>query len=237
VTVHGLRRRGQTRTVKANTLTADIPAIVDSSHRKAITRMQLFFDYTCPFAYNAHRWLEEAGVATSADWRIFSLLEHNYRGDGPPVWELEERQNDISLLIFAGQKLVARESGDLDTYRRTMFETWHQTRGQLNLEHILRIVKQASVDGSEDDLRDVFLDAASDHNQARRLGIFGSPSIVFDEDRVVFVKLDKAPTGESARSLLHHIENLAGHTEILEIKRPHRPRSDAQSPTIAASTT
>jgi len=222
--------------VKASTLTADSLGIVDSAHWKVINRMQLFFDYTCPFAYKAHHWLEEAGVATSADWRIFSLLEHNYRGDGLPVWELEERQDDISLLIFAGHKLVAREAGDLDTYRRTMFETWHETNGQLELEQILRIVKQAGVDGTEDNIRGVFLDAMGDHNQARQLGIFGSPTIVFDEDRVVFVKLDEAPTGEPARSLLHHIETLAGRAEIREIKRPHRPRSAAKSPTIAAST-
>jgi len=189
--------------------------------------MQIFFDYTCPFAYQAHRWLEEAGVATRADWRIFSLLEHNYRGDGPPVWELEERKNDISLLIFAGHKLVLRENGDLDTYRRTMFETWHRIGGSLKLDEILHIVKQSSVNGTQDDLREVFLDAMSDHDRARQLGIFGSPTLVFNQDHVVFVKLDQAPAGEPARSLLHDIETLSRRTELLELKRPQRPRSTA----------
>jgi len=200
--------------------------------------MKIFFDYTCPFAYKAHLWLEEAGVASSADWQIFSLLEHNYRGDGPPVWELEERQNDISLLIFAGHKLVLRESGDLDRYRRTMFETWHRIGGSLKLDEIFHIVKQSGVNGTEDDLREVFLDAMSDHNRARQLGIFGSPTLVFDEDRVVFVKLDQAPAGESALSLLHDIETLSGRTELLELKRPQRLRSTAsKSIPIALSKT
>lgn len=194
--------------------------------------MRVFFDYTCPFAYKAHRWLEEAGVATDFDWRIFSLLERNYRGDGPPVWELDERQDDISLLIFAGHELVERDGGDPDLYRRRMFETWHETDEHLDVRGILRIAKEAGVDGGEDDIREVFHDALADHEEARRLGIFGSPTLVFGEDRVAFVKLTEPPTGEDATSLFAQIEGLAGRSEILEVQRPQRPRSAGKGATI-----
>lgn len=192
--------------------------------------MQVFFDYTCPFAHKAHHWLEGAGVACDADWRVFSLLEHNYRGDGPPVWELEERQDDISLLIFAGHKLVERERGDLDTYRRIMIETWHETDERLDLEAILCIVDKAGVEATGNAIRDVFPDAMEDHEEARRLGIFGSPTLVFGQDRLAFVKLAEAPTGEAAQSLLDEVEVLADRPEILEIQRPQRPRSAGKVP-------
>ncbi len=197
--------------------------------------MQVFFDYTCPFAHKAHHWLEAAGAASDAEWRIFSLLEHNYRGDGPPVWELEERRDDISLLIFAGHKLVERERGDLDTYRRAVFETWHETDERLDLDGILAMVEKSGVAGSEDAIREVFSDALADHDEARDLGIFGSPTLVFGEGRVAFVKLTAPPTGDEARSLLGQVEELAGRPEILEIDRPQRPRSAGKGPTIPVS--
>jgi len=189
--------------------------------------MLIYFDYTCPFAYRSHLWLEHAGVASDFDWRIFSLLEHNYRGDGPPVWELDERQDDISLLIFAGHKLVLREDGDIHQYRRNMFEAWHRTSGHLDLGEILGIVESSGVTGREADLRDVFSDAMHDHEQADRLGIFGSPTLVFDQDRVMFVKLADVPSGEAARSLLREVETIAGRVELLELKRPRPPVSPA----------
>lgn len=39
--------------------------------------VEVFFDYTCPFTYRAHRWLETLDDL-SVTWRPFSLLEHNY---------------------------------------------------------------------------------------------------------------------------------------------------------------
>ncbi|MGH9033900.1 MAG: hypothetical protein ACRDZV_17380 [Acidimicrobiia bacterium] len=99
-----------------------------SPARESVT---VFFDYTCPFAYRAHRWFDHL-PDVDASWRPFSLLEHNYRGDGPPVWRLVERANDISLLLFAGHSWVDAERADLAGYRHDVFHAWHEADTDLD---------------------------------------------------------------------------------------------------------
>ena len=102
----------------------------------------VFFDYTCQFAYRAHRWFDHL-PHVEARWRPFSLLEHNYRGDGPPVWRLPERADDISLQLFAGHHWVAADGGDLDRYRHGVFHAWHDTDTRVEADYIVAMANRA----------------------------------------------------------------------------------------------
>lgn len=183
--------------------------------------MEMFFDYTCPFAYQAHRWLDGIEPQVAAAWRPFSLLELNYRGDGPSVWELEERRDDISLLLFAGHGLVAAGDADIDGYRRAAFAAWHESDDRLDTSAVLGLAAGAGVpDPTAGDLRAHFHDAAAHHRAAERLGVFGSSTLVFGPDAVVFVKLASPPHGGGRATLLDQVRQLAQRPELLEIKRP-----------------
>lgn len=186
--------------------------------------MEIFFDYTCPFAYRAHKWLDPINQQIKADWRPFSLLERNYRGDGPSVWDLDERRDDISLLLFAGHSLVNARHGDINRYRRMMFSAWHDGHRDLDKADILRIVVESGLNKSTElDLREHFRDAAADHRAAETHGVFGSPTIVFDPGTAAFVKLDSIPEPDAAIELLSEVHQLATRSEILEVHRAVSP--------------
>lgn len=110
--------------------------------------LTVYFDYTCPFAYRAHRWFDHL-EDVDASWLPFSLLELNYRGDGPPVWRLPERADDISLLLFAGHSWVVADDRDLDRYRHDVFHAWHETDGGLDLDDVVEMASAAGATGGD----------------------------------------------------------------------------------------
>lgn len=188
---------------------------------------EVWFDYTCPFAYRAHQWLEQLPGAPR--WRPFSLLERNYRGEGPPVWRLAERADDISLLLFAGHERVVAGGGDLAVYRRAAFKAWHDGDRRLGLDDVVRFVQAAGVVGDDAAVRAHFFDAQSEHDTARGLGVFGSPTLVFGPDQAVFVKLDQVPAADRAGRVLDAVITLSELPSVLEVQRlvvPAEARDD-----------
>ncbi len=183
--------------------------------------MEVFFDYTCPFAYRAQQWLDLVEVPTR--WRPFSLLEQNYRGDGPPVWRLAERSDDISLLLFAGHQWVASDDGDTVAYRHAAFAAWHDGDTRLGIGDVVNMATAAGATGGADVLREHFLDAEAEHDQARALGVFGSPTLVFGPDAAAYVKLDRVPAPDRARRVLDAVATMAELPSLIEVKRPEPP--------------
>lgn len=188
-----------------------------------VTTVDVWFDYTCPFAYRACGWLDQ--LAVDARWHPFSLLERNYRGDGPPVWRLPERAGDISLLLFAGHQLVRAAGGDLDGYRRSAFTARHAASARLGLADVARLAADAGARGGESAVRAHFFDAEAEHDLARSLGVFGSPTLVFAPDPAAFVKLARVPAPDRAGRVLEAVAAMSGLPSVLEVKRPQVPAS------------
>lgn len=170
--------------------------------------VEVFFEYTCPFTDRAAHWLDGLpGVGVT--WRPFALLERNYRGEGPSVWRREDRAKDISLLLFAGHELVRAHGGDLTGYRRAVLHAWHETHRRLDLDAILRLTSEAGVEADAAAVRAHFLDAEAEHAAGAALGVFGTPSLVYSDGAVAFVKLDTIPTPQRAQSLWQATRALA----------------------------
>lgn len=185
-------------------------------------RFEVFFDYTCPFAYRAHQWLDLVDAVVV--WRPFSLLEQNYRGDGPPVWRLAERADDISLLLFAGHEWVLAEGGDLNRYRHETFAAWHDYATRLGIGDVIELASAAAATGGEAGLRQHFFAAEAEHEVARQLGVFGSPTLVFGADRAAYVKLDRVPSPDRAGRVLDAVATMSELPSLVEVKRA-MPRS------------
>lgn len=170
--------------------------------------VEVFFDYTCPFTDLAHQWLDTVtGVALR--WRPFSLLERNYRGDGPSVWRRSDRADDISLLLFAGHHLVRAEGGDLDRYRCQALHAWHHSGIRPDLDAIVAIAADAGTPADPSAVRAYFRDAEADHAAAAILGVFGTPTLVYPDQTVAFVKLDTLPAAGRAQPLWNTLRLLA----------------------------
>ena len=179
----------------------------------------VLFDYSCPFSYLAQLWLDGAGAAV--DFRPFSLAQAHLPPGAPPAWDGPPDRLDPTLLALAGHEVVRAHGGDLNEYRRRMFAFWHE-REQRSLDGLWRLVAAHSGGSiSEQDLAAAVAAIAASHERAARLGVFGTPTVLFG-DRGFFVKLgDLPPDREAAAVLWRRVRDLGhAHPELLELKCP-----------------
>lgn len=182
----------------------------------------VFFDYTCGYAYRAHRWLGSIGL--DGRWRTFSLLEANQDDDGPPVWDQERHRDNISLLLLAGHHVVRESGGDIAAYRGEAFHAWHETDDRLDAGDVIEFAARAAVDADASDLHDAFDRVADEHRSATGRGVFGSPTMVFDDDESVFVRLAEVPSADAATEVFETVREVSKSSHLLELKRPVAPR-------------
>lgn len=179
--------------------------------------IRVHVDYTCPYTYRAHRWLEL--TEANLDWRPFSLLQANRGTDGSPVWGREEHRENISLLALAGHEEVRRVGCDLDAYRRTFFSAWHEGDERLSADDVVAFCEKGGLDREEIDLERGLRSVGEEHTRAARLGIFGSPTLVFPSGVARFVRISQVPSPERAEALLEAIEAFGAESpELHELK-------------------
>jgi hypothetical protein len=102
---------------------------------------------------------------------------------------------------------VGADGGDVDAYRRRMFTAWHEEPGRLSTEDIVGFGRDAGLRGFDRDA--AFAALAANHADAVELGVFGTPTLVFDGGQAVFVKLDAVPDADRARPLWDTVTQLA----------------------------
>ena len=179
----------------------------------------VLFDYSCPYSYLAHAWLD--GVGAAVDFRPFSLAQAHQPPDAPSAWDAPLDRIDPTLLALAGHELVRARGGNLDDYRRRMFAFWHEGK-QGTIDGLWQlIVTHAGEPIAADDLGTAVAAAAASHQWAATLGVFGTPTALFG-GRGFFVKLaDLPPDREAAIALWRRVRDLGqAHPELLELKRP-----------------
>lgn len=159
--------------------------------------VEVWFDYTCGYSYRAQRWLDTPGVLRDVDlvWRPFSLLEQNRHGEGEPVFEQPTLRDNVSLIALSVHQAVRSAGGDVDGYRRRMFAAWHEEPGRLATEDIVDFGREHGL--AQFDRSAALESLAAEHAEARQLGVFGTPALVYGPGQAAFVKLDDVPTDGS----------------------------------------
>jgi len=185
-----------------------------------VERVEVFFDFTCEFSNRARHWLDGL-ECLEVSWRPFSLLEVNRHDDSGPVFTRPEHADNVSLVALAVFEAVLAGGGDIDGYRRRMFSAWHDEHeryGRLSAADILGFGETAGMDGFDHDT--TFARVASEHAAGVALGVFGTPTVVFGEGRVAFVKLDAPPDRARADTLWRSVRDLAtGQPSLREWQR------------------
>jgi hypothetical protein len=117
---------------------------------------------------------------------------------------------------------VKRAGGDVDGYRRRMFHAWHETEARLGTADIIGVAADAGLDRERLDLAAGIAVVGRQHQAGERLGVFGSPTLLFGPRAAVFVKLAEVPAeAHRADELFACARAFAEqHTEALEFKRP-----------------
>jgi predicted DsbA family dithiol-disulfide isomerase len=196
-------------------------------------KIDVFFDYLCPFVYRASLLLDAVQSSGRRDidvhWRYFSLTQVNSKDDGWAVWTAPASETVRGRLAFAAAE-AARRQGRFEAFHRSLLNARHV--GCLNIddpEVIDDVAHGAGLDVEQlgRDLADpAILDAlASDHTHGvSEQGIFGTPTLVFADGASAYVRLAGPVAGDESLEVFDRLIGVAAsEPRILEIKRPRKP--------------
>ncbi|MEE8420035.1 MAG: DsbA family protein [Dehalococcoidales bacterium] len=165
----------------------------------------------------------------AVNWRYFSLEQANRRtGEGRKIWELPEDSPVPGLRAFRAAE-AARCQGEtaFNGFHMALLEEKHGRKSDIDdMKVIIRVAQRLGLEMDrfrEDFSRRQSLDRlAEEHTFAvEKLGIFGTPTLVFPDGQAIFLKMSPPPSPEESLAVFRELSNLACHrSNILEIKRP-----------------
>ena len=205
---------------------------------EAPIEIEVYYDFLCPYAYEAAVWLERAkaelGDGLRVTWRAFPLEQVNADPDLGPDWKLWEQPLDADHqgLLALRAAAAAAEQGDdaFARFHRQVMELRHgQQRTLTRRPSLLRAAAQAGLDLArferdlDDDALAARIGADYAHGQAEH-GVFGTPTFVTPDGDSVYVQVRPAPEPADAVPLLLEVLGIARQRpNVREIKRTKRP--------------
>jgi predicted DsbA family dithiol-disulfide isomerase len=195
-------------------------------------KLDIFFDYHCPFVYRAAGMLDavrNSGRTLNVGWRYFSLTQVNSKDDGWTVWGAPLTEKVRGRLAFMAAE-GARRQGRFDDIHMPLLEARHRDR--LDLDDVA-VIERVAVDAGLDLARfrgdlaspDILAALQRDHQRAvAELGVFGTPTFVFADGASAYIRLSEPLAGPAAVEVFDRILSVAAdEPRILEIKRPRKP--------------
>ncbi|HKI83442.1 MAG TPA: DsbA family protein [Candidatus Krumholzibacteria bacterium] len=206
-------------------------------------RVNVFGDFACPWVYNTAVWLDRVKQRYQDDlqitWKNFSLEQNaftlkqkeNDESSEWKVWEEPDIAKCRSLQAALAGEAARRQGGELHSqFHLALLIARHggETRIPLNDPGpICEVAEKVGLDMARfrKDLEDPALreKVGRDHQEAVALGIFGTPTYVFENGNVAFLKAFLPPP-EDAVSEFEHFVAIASHRNYIgELKRPQPP--------------
>ena len=185
-------------------------------------------------------WLDKVkkayGDNLNITWRNFSLEQnaHNLReglDSEWKVWDQDDPSQGRSLLSQIAAEAAKRQGDDAHAaFHLALLTARHGGEGRISLgdeEAILKVAEEAGLDSAQmrEDMRDPELKRiiAEDHEAAIAEGIFGTPTYIFENGNMAYLKAF-IPEDEDAVASFEHYIALANHRNYFgEIKRPQPP--------------
>lgn len=172
---------------------------------------------------------EEIGPKLVIEWRYFSLEQvNNQHGPHWNVWEQPEGYASRGLYAFWAAEAARHQSvAAFEAFHMALLRAKHQEHCNIaDLDTLVEVAQSADLDMTRfrHDLTDPALltKLAEDHTFAvNNLGVFGTPTLVFGERQVIFLKMSAPPPPEESLSVFAEIHHLADRRRYIhEIKRP-----------------
>lgn len=195
--------------------------------------LTIFYDYLCPFCHRIVEWLdkiEQSGrVELSVEWKVLSLEQINQKqGEGFKVWE-NPLFPSRGIPALAAAKAAQRQGTALfNRFHRLVFEACHRQGRDISKRPVLvKAAQKAGLDVQlferDLDLKENLEAIGKDYQEARQCyNLFGAPTLVFENDEAIYVKIESVPeTEEGSIKLLEQIFQMGLHMPyLLELKRP-----------------
>ena len=187
----------------------------------------VYFDYTCPYSYQAAVWLPRVTAVQhdfTIEWRPFVVKEANRTADeGAPLWEQEAAVHTRTGLAFLAGEAAARQGGDAaDRFRFLLQAAFHVHHLDIRQPGVLEgFAREARLDMArfESDRHDATLlsEVGCSHRDAvERYGVFGTPTLVFPNGRAAYTKLADAPQETASSHLFEHLRELVEQHHVLQ---------------------
>ena len=172
-------------------------------------------------------------------WRNFSLEQNAFtikqKSEGTEsdwkVWEQEDVTQGRSLMSQIAAEAARRQGPEVyDKFHLALLTARHGGDGRIALneeEPLVELAQKVGLDAAKfrEDLRDPDLrnSIGLDHEEAATLGVFGTPTFLFENGNTAFVKAFIPPENDAV-SEFEHINALMNHRSYIgEIKRPQPP--------------
>jgi predicted DsbA family dithiol-disulfide isomerase len=194
--------------------------------------IDVFFDYTCPWAWGGQVWLyqvqDELGDNLRINWRFFPLQQVNARSADFKIWELPNDHSNASLCSYQAAH-AARKQGD-DAFRKVhaaLFVKRHEDGRNLGQQKVLESVASEAgldLDAFRKDLEsdEVFAVVKEDFTYGKKaLGVFGTPTIVFENGQGAYLKVNyRDLPKDPVKFWDEFVAVVRDRPEAIEIKRP-----------------
>ena len=189
-----------------------------------------YYDYTCPYSYRALKWLQRvrhAGREPAVRWNTFALNEVNRPAGAPSVFE-QTAPESVSLLALQFAKAAQAAGAEVfERYHTAVFDSMQGLGKKLTAHDLQQIARDAGLDVAafqSGQQAGIWLQqVARDHREAvARWKVFGTPTLVFDDQVAVYLKFKAIPPSPTkAAEVLDALRCLARcHPELIEIKYP-----------------
>lgn len=209
------------------------------SEMSEIVSLDIYFDYLCPYVYNAAVWLQRVkasiGPTLTINWKYFSLEQVNSQ-QGPEwkIWEQPETYPSRGLRAFWAAEATRRQGeAAFSSFHFALLRARHEERRDIaDIATLIQVAESVGLEMTQfqQDLSDRQLLAklVEDHTFAvETLGIFGTPTLVFPERQAIFLKMSPQPSPEESLPTFTELRHLVeGRRYIQEIKRPQHPKRD-----------
>ena len=198
----------------------------------ATYKVDVYFDYACPFAWAAQIWLDqvkdELGDDLEVTWRIFPLEQVNAPDPDFKVWEQPNDGTSSTLRSF--QAFHAAQQQGEELFRRfhaALFRKRHEEGRNLSRQQVLESAAEEAgldlerfrEDLASDEVFDVirrdYTEGKAEHE------VFGTPTIVFENGTGAYLKLNYMDMPADPVAFFHEFVSVVRYRpSVIEIKRP-----------------
>ena len=212
-----------------------------SGHLKGQSRLtdetqniDVYFDYTCPWAWGGQMWLsqvkQELGDKLQINWRYFPLEQVNAKDPAFNLWEQPNDGTNSSLRSYQASYAAKKQGPDaFDRFHAALFLKRHQDGRNLGKQDVPEAAAtEAGLDLEvfRKDLEsdEVFAVVRDDYTTGKRqLGVFGTPTIVFENSQGAYLKVNfrNLPT-DPVTFWEEFVAIVRDRPEVIEIKRPQK---------------
>lgn len=202
------------------------------STSSAAFKVDVYFDYACPFAWAAQIWLDqvkdELGDDLDIIWRMFPLEQVNAPDPDFKVWEQPNDGKSSTLRSFQAFHAAQQQSEEqFRKFHDALFRKRHEDGRNLSRQEVLESAAEEAgldIDQFREDLASdaVFKAIERDYTEGRdQHEVFGTPTMVFDNGHGAYLKLNFMDMPSDPVGFFHEFVSVVrDRPSVIEIKRP-----------------